>query len=510
MAMFRSKIKPLIVATLCVSMFTQGIAVYASDVKSITAEKTANGATFIKIDGLVRAFKTPVKEVNGVSMVTMTELAKYLDAQTKWDDKAKTMKATRGEKTIVVKSGSNVATVNGKEAEMPGTAVMEVGTISVPLKFVAEALGAKVTWNEKLKSIEIDTGKTALNVLALNVPKSKDTKVYTYEKALEEAQATNSSLKNLEDSLTVLEDSYDKVKDSLFTSLEGFTNTKYISTIRGITSIQNNISNVDLQRQMLKEATELLLRSSLTNIATNEMDLQLAKENLTLQQENLKYTELKESLGMASEIELKQAKQDIEQTSGNIKSLELLIANEKSALCKLMGISQDKDVVVDVKPEVKKTGIPSLGNYISTKMENDPNLTILQRKIDEAQLKLDTTLVESGETKLELETNLSSLERDYEDKERNLESTIRSSYTQLMQLAEKEKNLQVDLQKAKDTYNTMEARYQAGLITLYDLDKTRVAILSAEVSLLKNAYQHWNLYYALEHPYLSAGKGAAE
>jgi hypothetical protein len=72
-----------------------------------------------------------------------------------------------GEKTIVMKLGSNIASVDGRTVKMDAAPVAINGRTLVPIRFIAEALGAAVDWNAKKKTATITLGNKVV-VLTLN------------------------------------------------------------------------------------------------------------------------------------------------------------------------------------------------------------------------------------------------------------------------------------------------------------------------------------------------------
>ncbi|MNI90001.1 hypothetical protein D3C73_1474740 [compost metagenome] len=54
-----------------------------------------------------------------------------------------------------MKAGSSTAIVNGKTVELEHPAVIESGALYVPLRAVAEGLGAKLTWEPEHNLVEV-------------------------------------------------------------------------------------------------------------------------------------------------------------------------------------------------------------------------------------------------------------------------------------------------------------------------------------------------------------------
>lgn len=103
----------------------------------------------IRVNGVFQKYDTTAKIIGGRTMVPMRGIFKALGAQVQWDDENKTVIVTKGEeKKIVLRIGSDVAEVDGKEVmlDVPATIIDE--RTMVPFRFVSEAMDCTVEWDE--------------------------------------------------------------------------------------------------------------------------------------------------------------------------------------------------------------------------------------------------------------------------------------------------------------------------------------------------------------------------
>ena len=104
----------------------------------------------------------PAMLLNGSTLVPARAVTESLGAKITWDNPTKTATVTKGSKKIVLKIGSNTATVNGKSVKMGGNAKAELITYQgiartmVPFRFIAEQLGAEVAWNNNEKRVTLN------------------------------------------------------------------------------------------------------------------------------------------------------------------------------------------------------------------------------------------------------------------------------------------------------------------------------------------------------------------
>ena len=98
-------------------------------------------------------------------MVPMRKIFEDVGAVVEWDDATKTVTAKRkvsdnygvDETTVSLTIGSNKITINGEETTMDVVPQIVGGRTMVPVRFISEALGAKVEWiaNQQLVKIII-------------------------------------------------------------------------------------------------------------------------------------------------------------------------------------------------------------------------------------------------------------------------------------------------------------------------------------------------------------------
>lgn len=117
----------------------------------------ASSAIKVEIDGEVIKFDQGAMLISGRTLVPMRKIFEELDSYVDWNAKTKTITATRGQKKIVLTIGSKTATVNGQKITLDVAPQVINSRTLVPLRFISEALGAKVDWNSQTKTVSIVT-----------------------------------------------------------------------------------------------------------------------------------------------------------------------------------------------------------------------------------------------------------------------------------------------------------------------------------------------------------------
>jgi len=117
---------------------------------------SAQQAPSVIVDGSMMAFSDqPPIERAGRIYVPMRALFERLGATVVYENG--TINATRGHRTISLQIGSAMATVDGQPVQLDSPA-FEIGFRTlVPLRFVSQALGARVSWNEPQLTAYIST-----------------------------------------------------------------------------------------------------------------------------------------------------------------------------------------------------------------------------------------------------------------------------------------------------------------------------------------------------------------
>lgn len=82
-------------------------------------------------------------------------VAQELGAQVTWDGEAATAHISGHGKTIALAAGQDAATVNGEVVSLDSGAVLLEGRIHVPVRFIAETLGAAVQWDESARTVRV-------------------------------------------------------------------------------------------------------------------------------------------------------------------------------------------------------------------------------------------------------------------------------------------------------------------------------------------------------------------
>lgn len=118
---------------------------------------TAHAAFGIKlyINGAEVECEVAPRIINDRTMVPVRVIFENLDAKVEWDPELYQVQIDSEDTEIVFTIGSKTAKVNGKKVSLDAAPMILHDRTLVPIRFVSENLGYKVSWNDATKSVFI-------------------------------------------------------------------------------------------------------------------------------------------------------------------------------------------------------------------------------------------------------------------------------------------------------------------------------------------------------------------
>ncbi len=111
----------------------------------------------VTVDGSVVAFDQPPVMVGGRVLIPMRGVFQRLGARVEWVDSAQQVIARRGSTVVVLQPGVRSARVNGQIIALDVPALIVGGRTLVPLRFVGQALGVRVDWNDASRIVSVSS-----------------------------------------------------------------------------------------------------------------------------------------------------------------------------------------------------------------------------------------------------------------------------------------------------------------------------------------------------------------
>lgn len=115
----------------------------------------------VAVDGAVLELDPPARVVNGRALAPARGLAAALGAEAVWDGPARAVTLRRGPWSVGMTIGSPEALVNGQVQVLDVAPALAAGQALVPVRAVAEGLGAAVAWDGATRTVRIATAPVA-------------------------------------------------------------------------------------------------------------------------------------------------------------------------------------------------------------------------------------------------------------------------------------------------------------------------------------------------------------
>lgn len=514
--------KRLVAIFLTSALITQSVPAMAANVR-------------FEVDGLVEADAGTVINRNGYNLLGMREVFELLGAEVDWDSYDRCVTAKKDGKTIELYVNTSKAYVDGEAVKLPTPCVTVEGRVYVPIRFVSDALGYDIEWDQAGSKVSINTGNTEYTMLDVTPDITDNTTVYTYDEALQMAVDKSSSLKDIEDSVDYLDEARDDIGDLLWSldqqgsqlnsnlfDLSEQTNEVLAAQLAVQDNIEStieaarNLKNIEIQKQMIdvneqmvRDGVELALKSYINNIKNTQRQIELLDANVELGKQNIENLELKNKLGYESDYNLESAKTTQMQNESSLEVLKLNLQTQKQALNNLLGLDANQDVYVESDVTFDALEDIDLEQYILRQREIDPSIKTLQSNVTLAEYKERTNAAYDSESEISVRNELNTAKRNLEDGKDTLEQNIRTAYNNIKQLEENNKSLLRAVEQAKDDYNSVVASYNAGMATEYEVNQAKLGILSAEKDVEDNAASYDLLTFTFGKPYLLSSSSAS-
>ena len=112
----------------------------------------------LRIDGQrITSDVPPVTSIKGEAFVPLRVVADTLGAETNYDAKTGTVELTRGKDFLKLRAGDTLATMNGKRMILKHAPFAVRGRMMVSLATIARAFGSKVSYDRPRAKIDVMT-----------------------------------------------------------------------------------------------------------------------------------------------------------------------------------------------------------------------------------------------------------------------------------------------------------------------------------------------------------------
>ena len=117
---------------------------------------------YVSVDGQTVDFPDmQPRFMNNHVMVPLRGVFERLHANVDWNGKLQQITCVKDDATVQLYLGSNEAKVNGEKILFDAPATLSHGRTLVPLRFLSQALGAKVEWDDASQTVKVMTPRYA-------------------------------------------------------------------------------------------------------------------------------------------------------------------------------------------------------------------------------------------------------------------------------------------------------------------------------------------------------------
>lgn len=136
----------------------------------------------VTIDGKNVAFPDakPFIDKNGRTLIPVRFVSEALGAKVGWTEKTQEVDISKDNVKIIVKINDKNIIANGQKKAMDTQAIIKEKRTFVPIRYVAEALGSTVTWNKASSTVVIVTNKNGIKDTVYKVNPDIPQELYKY------------------------------------------------------------------------------------------------------------------------------------------------------------------------------------------------------------------------------------------------------------------------------------------------------------------------------------------
>lgn len=236
----------------------------------------------VEIDGAPLRLGVAPVQINNRTLVPMRAIFNALGAQVNYNSATRQIMARRGNTDIELQLGSRYATVDGRNITLDQAPLLTSNRTLVPLRFVSEALGAQVNWNEYERLVTIQSAGGTTIVTNPNRSNRENRRPRREDGGFSQISVPSGAVVRVE-----LEDELSSATarngDTFFARVvsqepgdsEFPTGTRLEGVVTQATPSDNEnpgVLEIDFRNVVLADGTRLPLRASLTALDNDSID----------------------------------------------------------------------------------------------------------------------------------------------------------------------------------------------------------------------------------------------
>lgn len=372
----------------------------------------------------------------------------------------------------------------------------------------------------KNNSSSQNTGSDSSSDLASTVLKTKELSLDDAIKIMQttglQAETAEMNKKNDQATLRSTSDNLKIINDTLKYSDYMDLNTLYQLQSNGINSTNQKIAqktrdfiqaNIDNNYQAEMNSIEQTTRKLYYGVLQAQENVDVSKESLEIEKQLLEIAKKKHSLGMLSDLALTNQEYSVTSAENTLIQAEQSLLSAQSSFNMLMNLPTDTELKLTTPLEQAEAELPTLDEAIDSMMNNNLNLKYIDYGIEVAEMQytsLRYTVSTSSGTYKKAEVAYQNAKIGFEQAKSSMKTDMRTNYYNLADLENQIKTFEATIALTKKSLKVQETQFDLGMITISDVNKTKLSLQQAKQG-LTNAIVTYN--NALSDFNLSMGVG---
>ena len=372
----------------------------------------------------------------------------------------------------------------------------------------------------KNNSSSQNTGSDSSSDLASTVLKTKELSLDDAIKIMQttglQAETAEMNKKNDQATLRSTSDNLKIINDTLKYSDYMDLNTLYQLQSNGINSTNQKIAqktrdfiqaNIDNNYQAEMNSIEQTTRKLYYGVLQAQENVDVSKESLEIEKQLLEIAKKKHSLGMLSDLALTNQEYSVTSAENTLVQAEQSLLSAQSSFNMLMNLPTDTELKLTTPLEQAEAELPTLDEAIDSMMNNNLNLKYIDYGIEVAEMQytsLRYTVSTSSGTYKKAEVAYQNAKIGFEQAKSSMKTDMRTNYYNLADLENQIRTFEATIALAEKSLKVQETQFDLGMITISDVNKTKLSLQQAKQG-LTNAIVAYN--NALSDFNLSMGVG---
>jgi iron(III) transport system substrate-binding protein len=132
-----------------------GTLVLLTALSSLAGAVAAPKQIGVTVDGAAFALETTPQVVSNRVMLPYRAIAERLGARVSWDSRTRAVTVTKGTDVLQLTVGQTIAAIRGNNVTLDAAPVLVDGRVLVPLRFLGEGLGYRVSWDGTARRVAL-------------------------------------------------------------------------------------------------------------------------------------------------------------------------------------------------------------------------------------------------------------------------------------------------------------------------------------------------------------------